>query len=98
MFLLPLLEQRCLAWGIPFYVQSDSSISEQKEEPMGRGWGQEVGSWLPLGMGSIPRALGVGPRQGGGRWGQTARCEVLSTQASGQETTQFFLTEVLQLS
>ena len=40
----------------------------------------------------------MGPRQGGGRWGQTTHCEVLSTQARGQETTQFFLTEVLKLS
>lgn len=60
---------------------------------------EQMGSWLPFGIGSIAdRPLGVRLRQEDGGWGQNDHSEVLPTQAIGQETTQFFLTEFLKLS
>lgn len=91
----PPLQLRCLVRGILFSVQSASSISEQKEEPMGMGQGQEIESHAVSGPGS-PLTCGVagqGSECGdlhrevvGGDRLPSMRCG-LSTQASGQETT-----------
>lgn len=97
----PPLQLRCLVWGILFYVQSGSSISEQKEEPMGRRRRQEMESHPISGPGS-PLMCGVpGLRQPDGGWGQTSHCEVWSCQlrpaVRKPSPSPFFLTEVLKL-